>query len=135
MSDENPSIMSHVSVGTNDFEKATAFYDAVLDTIGAKRIMEHLGAVAYGKHFPEFWVQSPHDGCKAAVANGVHFGFMASSKAEVDLFYKIALTEGASDDGAAGPRSDYGPGYYGCFVYDLDGHKIEATFWDETAGQ
>lgn len=133
MADENPSIMSHVSVGTNQFEKATAFYDTVLATIGAKRIMEHPGAVAYGKFFPEFWVQQPHDGSAAAIANGVHFGFMARSKAEVDEFYKVALAAGATDDGAAGPRSDYGAGYYGCFVYDLDGHKIEAMYWDESA--
>ncbi|PCJ71144.1 MAG: glyoxalase [Rhodobiaceae bacterium] len=133
MTDENPSIMSHVSVGTNNFEKATTFYDTVLATIGAKRIMEHPGAVAYGKLFPEFWVQQPHDGGTAATANGVHFGFMARSKAEVDEFYKVALSAGASDDGAAGPRSDYGAGYYGCFVYDLDGHKIEAMYWDESA--
>lgn len=26
---ENPSIMSHVSLGTNDFQKAKAFYSAV----------------------------------------------------------------------------------------------------------
>ena len=133
MADENPSIMSHVSVGTNQFEKATVFYDTVLATIGAKRIMEHPGAVAYGKFFPEFWVQQPHDGGAAAIANGVHFGFMARSKAEVDEFYKVALAAGATDDGAAGPRSDYGAGYYGCFVYDLDGHKIEAMYWDESA--
>ena len=133
MADENPSIMSHVSVGTNQFEKATAFYDTVLATIGAKRIMEHPGAVAYGKFFPEFWVQQPHDGSAAAIANGVHFGFMARSKAEVDEFYQVALAAGATDDGAAGPRSDYGAGYYGCFVYDLDGHKIEAMYWDESA--
>ena len=133
MSDENPSIMSHVSVGTNNFDKAVAFYDTVLATIGAKRILEHPTAVAYGKLFPEFWVHPPHNGGKANTANGVHFGFMARSKAEVDEFYKVALAAGASDDGAAGPRSDYGPGYYGCFVYDLDGHKIEAMFWDENA--
>ena len=134
MADENPSILSHVSVGTNDFDKATAFYDRVLATIGCKRIMEHPGAVAYGKMFPEFWVQTPHDGKTAETANGVHFGFFATSKAQVDDFYKEALAAGASDDGAAGPRADYGPGYYGCFVYDLDGHKIEAMYWDESAG-
>ena len=134
MADENPSIMSHVSVGTNKFDEATAFYDAIMATIGAKRIMEHPGAVAYGKLFPEFWVQTPHDGKTAQTANGVHFSFFAASNAQVDEFYKAALAAGAKDDGAPGLRSDYGAGYYGCFLYDLDGHKIEAMHWDETAG-
>ena len=32
-------------------------------------------------------------------------------------------------DGASGPRPLYGEPYDGCFVYDPDGHKIEAAFW------
>ena len=38
---------------------------------------------------------------------------------------------GARDEGQPGPRPEYGEPYYGCFVRDLDGHKIEATYWDE----
>ncbi|MCY6493416.1 hypothetical protein [Leptolyngbya sp. GGD] len=60
--DNNPSILSHVSIGTNDFARAIAFYDAVLQTLGCKRLMEHSGAVAYGKQYPEFWVGPPFDG-------------------------------------------------------------------------
>ncbi|MGF7158808.1 catechol 2,3-dioxygenase-like lactoylglutathione lyase family enzyme [Rhodoligotrophos appendicifer] len=131
MVDPNPSIMSHVSVGTNDFKRAVRFYDDVLATIGAKRILEHDGAVAYGKLYPEFWVQRPLDGGTGSVGNGTHFGFFARSRAEVDAFYQAALDAGASGEGAPGPRPHYGDPYYGCFVRDLDGHKIEAAFWDE----
>ncbi len=63
---ENPSIMSHVSLGTNDFAKARTFYTAVLATIGASIVMEHGDAVAFGKKFPEFWVQAPFDGRQSA---------------------------------------------------------------------
>lgn len=129
---ENPSIMSHVSIGVADFDRATAFYDIVLATVGAQRIMEHPGAAAYGKQFPEFWVQTPIDGKPAETANGSHFGFFASSKAEVDAFFETAIEQGATPDGPPGPREEYGKPYYGCFVRDLDGHKIEASFWDES---
>lgn len=132
MSDEIPSIISHVSIGTNQFDKAVAFYDTVLETIGSKRIMEFPGAVAYGKQFPEFWVQTPFDGKEAGTANGVHFGFLAPSKEAVQAFYDAAVKLGAKDDGPPGPRPLYGEAYYGCFVHDLDGHKIEAMFWDES---
>lgn len=128
--DDSPSIMSHVSIGTNDFDRATAFYDAVLATVGAKRVMEHPGAAAYGKQFPEFWVQVPGDGAKAAPANGIHFSFFAPSQAAVEAFWNAAIAAGATPDGEPGPRPHYGEPYYGCFVRDLDGHKIEATFWD-----
>ncbi len=127
---ENPSIMSHVSLGTNDFAKAKAFYSAVLSTIGATIIMEHQDAVCFGKKYPEFWVQAPIDGKPAAIANGVHFGFQANSKQEVHEFYDTALEHGAADDGEPGPREEYGEPYYGCFLRDLDGHKIEAAYWD-----
>jgi catechol 2,3-dioxygenase-like lactoylglutathione lyase family enzyme len=127
---ENPSILSHISVGTNDFERAVAFYDKVLPTLGCKRIMEHPGAVAYGREYPEFWVQTPIDGRPASVGNGSHFGFFAPSKEAVLAFFEAALDAGAQGDGAPGPRPEYGDPYYGCFVRDLDGHKIEAAFWD-----
>ena len=124
MADENPSIISHVSVGTNDFDRAVGFYDKVLPALGCKRIMEHPGAVAYGKMFPEFWVQTPIDGNAASPGNGTHVGFFAISKDQVDAFFKTAVAAGASDDGAPGPRQEYGEPYYGCFVRDPDGHKI-----------
>ena len=131
MSDANPSILSHVSIGTNDFGRATAFYDAVLATIGCTRQLDFPGAVGYGKAFPEFWVQEPIDGTPATQGNGTHFGFIASSKEIVDAFSAAAIKAGGTDDGAPGPRQEYGDAYYGCFVRDPDGHKIEATFWDK----
>jgi catechol 2,3-dioxygenase-like lactoylglutathione lyase family enzyme len=132
---ENPSIMSHVSLGTNDFTRAKAFYTAVLATIGAGIVMEHPDAVAFGKQYPEFWVQAPIDGKPANTANGVHFGFWANSKDEVHAFHAAALRCGATEHGAPGPREEYGAPYYGCFARDLDGHKIEAAFWDEELAQ
>jgi len=129
---DSPSIMSHVSAGTNRFKDAAAFYDKVLATVGARRVLEIPGveAIAYGKQFPEFWVQTPIDGKPANTGNGTHFGFMAPSKEAVDAFYAAAIAAGATPDGAPGGRAHYGQAYYGCFVRDLDGHKIEAMFWD-----
>lgn len=129
--DENPSILSHISIGTNDFERAIAFYDQVLPPLGCQRVMEHPGAVAYGKKYPEFWVVIPFDDQPASVGNGTHIGFIAPSKAAVDTFYKAALAAGGIDAGAPGSRPDYGEPYYGCFVRDPDGHKVEAVYWNE----
>jgi catechol 2,3-dioxygenase-like lactoylglutathione lyase family enzyme len=129
MSDVHPSLMSHVSLGTNQYERAVAFYDAVMAALGAQRLMQHPGATAYGRQFPEFWVQTPIDGKPATVGNGTHIGFLATSRAQVDAFWAAALAAGAMPDGPPGPRPHYGEPYYGCFVRDLDGHKIEAMVW------
>jgi predicted lactoylglutathione lyase len=55
---------------------------------------------------------------------------MAGDKAQVHAFHEAALAAGAKDEGAPGPRPEYGEPYYGCFVRDPDGHKIEAAYWD-----
>ena len=132
MTQESPSIISHVSVGTNDFERSAAFYDAVLATIGARRVFEPEGvpAIAYGKAFPEFWIGMPIDHQQATAGNGAHFAFLAPSREAVQAFWDAALANGASPDGEPGERPHYGPAYYGCFVRDPDGNKIEAMFWD-----
>lgn len=127
----NPSLISHVSIGTNDFERATRFYDKALAALGGSRLMEHPGAVCYGRQFPEFWVQTPIDGKRAQVGNGTHFGFVADSKDQVKAFFEAAIAAGATDEGAPGSRPQYGEPYYGCFVRDPDGHKVEAAYWDE----
>lgn len=128
----NPSILSHVSLGTNRFAEAVAFYDRVLATLGIGKVMDisdEFPAVAYGRAYPEFWIQAPHNGEAAETANGVHIAFYAETREEVDAFYRAALAAGTQDDGAPGPRPHYGAEYYGCFVRDLDGHKIEAMAW------
>lgn len=127
----NPSIMAHVSIGTNRFEDAVVFYDRVLATLGAKRIVEIPGtAIAWGREFPEFWVQIPYNQQAAETANGVHFAFLADSKDMVSAFYQTGLASGATCDGPPGPRPLYSDAYYGCFLRDLEGHKIEAMYWD-----
>jgi len=121
-------MLHHVSVGVSDVTRAATFYDAVLRTLGYKRVVEYLPyAVAYGEDHPEFWIGMPHDQRPMSAGNGVHLGFSARSKDQVHKFHAAALAHGGSNNGEPGPRPDYGPDYYGAFVYDLDGNKIEAT--------
>ncbi len=123
-------MLHHVSVGVADVERSAKFYDAVLGALGYKRVMEYMPyALAYGETSPSFWVGLPHDQKSASVGNGAHVGFSARSKNAVDAFHRAALAHGGTDNGAPGPRADYGPDYYGAFVLDLDGNKIEATLF------
>ena len=121
-------MLHHVSVGVADVERAAKFYDAVLGALGYKRVMEFMPyARAYGETTPSFWIGLPHDQKSASSGNGAHVGFSARTKVAVDKFHATALAHGGSDNGAPGPRPDYGPDYYGAFVIDIDGNKIEAT--------
>jgi catechol 2,3-dioxygenase-like lactoylglutathione lyase family enzyme len=121
-------MLHHVSVGVTDFDRAAKFYDAVLATLGFKRVADFSPhAIGYGTDRPEFWIGQPHDQKPMSVGNGTHLGFIARSKAQVHKFHEVALREGGSNNGEPGPRPDYGPDYYGAFIFDLDGNKIEAT--------
>jgi catechol 2,3-dioxygenase-like lactoylglutathione lyase family enzyme len=121
-------MLHHVSVGTSDFVRATRFYDETLATLGYKRVMMFAPkAVAYGETHPVFWVQTPASG-EASSGNGSHIAFAAGSQQAVNRFHEVALRMGAKDNGPPGPRPNYTPDYYGAFVIDPDGNKIEAVF-------
>lgn len=122
-------MLHHVSIGVSDVGHAAQFYDAVLAALGYRRVMEFLPyAVAYGARGPEFWVQVPHDQQAPSAGNGAHIAFTAQNKKHVDAFHAAALGAGAKDEGAPGPRPDYTEHYYGAFVRDPYGNKIEAVF-------
>lgn len=121
-------MFSHVTVGTDDLQRAGAFYDAVLRTIGHARGFESETFISYGERgSPRFFVMKPFDGGDASVGNGWHAAFNANSRAEVDAFHASALAAGGSDEGAPGLRPHYHADYYAAYVRDPDGNKIQAV--------
>lgn len=121
-------MLHHVSVGVRDVASAAPFYDRVLGALGYRRVLEVMPyGIGYGDKVPAFWVQLPHDQSPASVGNGVHVAFIATSKAAIEDFHRVALAAGATDEGAPGPRPNYGPHYFGAFVRDPNGHKLEAV--------
>jgi catechol 2,3-dioxygenase-like lactoylglutathione lyase family enzyme len=119
-------MISHVSVGVRDVARAAAFYDAVLASLGFKRVYNKPTACAWGETFPTFWAQMPFDEKAPSPGNGVHVCFNASSKDAVDAFHAAGIKKGGVCDGAPGLRPQYTPSYYGAFLKDPDGNKIEA---------
>jgi catechol 2,3-dioxygenase-like lactoylglutathione lyase family enzyme len=128
-------MLHHVSVGVRDVADAAAFYDAVLGALGYKRTTQFLPyAIGYGEGTSEFWIQLPADQGSPSPGNGIHIGFSARSRDAVHHFHERALAHGGTENGAPGPRPDYGPDYYGAFVRDPYGNKLEATL-DPAAGK
>lgn len=122
-------MIHHVSLGTNDADRAARFYDPVLAVIGMTRQSMEQGSVGYGSPAHEylFALEQPSDGGRATVGNGVHIAFAASHRNVVDEFHRIALANGGTDAGAPGLRPKYDGNYYGAFVRDPDGNKIEVV--------
>ena len=120
-------MIGYTTVGTNDLQRAAAFYDALLAEFGAKRAMEMETFIAWATapNTPMVAIIKPYDKQPATVGNGVMVALAASSKAQVDAVYKKALALGGKDEGAPGPR---GPGFYAGYFRDLDGNKMNAFF-------
>ena len=122
--------LSHITLGTNDTARAGRFYDAVLAPLGFSRLPkppDKPPAYAKGGEMPVIYLYPPFDGRPATWGNGTHVAFLAATRAEVDAFHAAALASGGMDEGAPGPREDYGPGYYAAYVRDPDGNKLQAV--------
>jgi catechol 2,3-dioxygenase-like lactoylglutathione lyase family enzyme len=120
-------MIGYVTLGTNDLPRAARFYDALLGLLGAKRLMDFGGFIAWGTgpKSPMLALTKPYDKNAATIGNGVMVALYVDSKAKVDEVYKKALELGASDEGPAGPRGD---GFYAGYFRDPDGNKLNVFF-------
>lgn len=120
------SVFTHVTVGTNDLEKARSFYDNVLGKLGQKRIADLAdnGSI-WGENAPSFFVLKPANGAPASVGNGVTVSFEAPTRAAIDAFHAAALAAGGTCEGLPGPRG-WAPNAYAAYARDLDGNKLAA---------
>jgi len=119
-------MISYTTVGTNDLQKAVAFYDALFGEIGVGQLWSDDNFVGYGASMeqPMFAVCKPHDGQVATAGNGTMIALACADKEAVHKIYDKALALGAADEGAAGPRGD--TGFYCGYFRDLDGNKMNA---------
>ncbi|MEJ0043154.1 MAG: VOC family protein [Rhizomicrobium sp.] len=120
-------MLSHLSLGVADLDRATAFYDAVLAPLGFVCVWRNPRGSGFGVVGGEDRLALFARGAEArAPGAGFHLCFAAPSRAAVDAFYAAALAAGGTDAGAPGLRPQYGADYYAAFVVDPDGHRLEA---------
>ena len=122
-------MFSHVFTGVSDFERAFAFYSAVLGELGLElRFHDPLkpwaGWHSAGGQRPLFLLGRPHDGRAHRPGNGQMVGFAATTRQAVDAAYRAALAAGGTGEGAPGLRPDYHADYYGAYFRDTEGNKV-----------
>ena len=117
-------MIGFVMVGTNNLDKATKFYDTLLDVIELERVVTNEKYIGYASKKKsdeiEFYVTNPVNKEKATFGNGTQISFLINSKDSVNSFYNVGIKLGGKDEGAPGIRS----GDYYCYFRDLDGNKI-----------
>lgn len=119
-------MIGYVTVGTNDLQRAAAFYDAIAAEMGTARMMEFESFIAWGTPggAPGIAATRPFDGNAASVGNGVMVALEARDHGQVDRLHAIALAHGGSCEGPPGPRGD--SGFYAAYFRDPDGNKLNA---------
>jgi catechol 2,3-dioxygenase-like lactoylglutathione lyase family enzyme len=120
-------VIDHVSIAVRDLDRAAAFYEAVLATLGYAKLEIRPATVAFGKRYSEFWLNHRPAMQLVAADNGAHVALRAASREMVDAFHAAALAGGGGSDGAPGLRPQHGTGYYAAFIRDPDGNRVEAV--------
>ena len=118
--------LSHISFSVSDFQKSLSFYDAVMKELGHERMYTSATGAGWGRTVGhEFFEIKKRVDQVSTPSEGFHLAFHANKKEEVHNFYEQALRHGGRDNGAPGPRPDYGIDYYAAFVIDPDGYELE----------
>lgn len=120
-------MIDHVSVAVADLARSAAFYEAVLGALGMTRLVTRERTIGFGKNYPEFWINLREDLSPVPQSTGVHICLRTRDENSVRAFHAAALAQGGADAGAPGPRQAAMTTYYGAFVFDPDGNKIEAV--------
>src|SRR5690348_7953072 len=122
-------MFDHVTIRASDRGATERFYDTVLEPLGiSKSHADADGAMWQGLGM--YAVDGTHPATR-----GLHIGFVAPSREHVDRFWEAGTRAGYRDDGAPGPRPEYGDDYYGGFLLDPDGNSAEAVHHETAAGR
>jgi len=121
-------MIGYVTLGTNDFPRAVAFYDALFGSLGIGRFMEeenYFVAWAAAPDQPSLAISIPFNKEAATVGNGTMVALVMDTPENVEAFYNTALELGGSDEGKPGFRpEEANSGFYGSYFRDLDGNKL-----------
>jgi catechol 2,3-dioxygenase-like lactoylglutathione lyase family enzyme len=114
-------VIDHIGFEVSDLARSCEFYDAVFFVLGVRRLHDGEHLAGWGDQEPQFWLTA-----RATPSAGYgHTAFRAAGKAAVDAAHAAGMGAGGTDDGAPGPRPQYGPRYYAGYLRDPDGLRVE----------
>jgi catechol 2,3-dioxygenase-like lactoylglutathione lyase family enzyme len=120
-------MIDHVSLSVRNLSAAAGFYERLLAPLGYTKLVERPATVGFGKKYPEVWLNQRADMNPAPANPGAHIALRAASEEAVRAFHAAALAAGGACDGAPGPRQAAMTTYFGAFIRDPDGNKLEAV--------
>lgn len=120
-------MIDHVSIGVRDLAASAAFYEVVLSPLGLTLLVSRPHTIGFGKTYPEFWLNARPEMPAVAEDTGVHVCLRVRRQDAVAAFHAAACAHGGRCDGPPGMRQAAMTEYFGAFVRDPDGNRIEAV--------
>jgi catechol 2,3-dioxygenase-like lactoylglutathione lyase family enzyme len=118
-------MFSHVMLGTNDLEKAKAFYDVLLGTLDVAPAKVDGHRIFYFTKTGVFSVSKPINGQPATPANGGTIGFSCASPEQADAWHVAGVAHGGTPcEDPPGVREGPAGKFYIAYLRDLDGNKL-----------
>jgi catechol 2,3-dioxygenase-like lactoylglutathione lyase family enzyme len=129
-------MIDHVSIAVRDLAKSAAFYEATLGALGLTKLVDRSPAtIGFGRRYPEFWLNAREELSPQPETTGAHICLRAPNEDSVREFHAAALARGGRSAGDPGPRQAAFTTYFGAFIFDHDGNKIEAVFFPKALGE
>jgi catechol 2,3-dioxygenase-like lactoylglutathione lyase family enzyme len=119
-------MIDHVSISVRDLALSAVFYERLLAPLGYARLVDRPASVGFGKTYPEFWLNARSTMAPVAPGTGAHIALRAPGEDAVRAFHAAALANGGTCEGPPGARPAAMTTYFGAFILDPDGNKIEA---------
>ena len=117
--------VDHLWIRVRDAQASKRFYETIAPVVGFEVRVRPPDRVQFLAEHGTFSV------VEGEPTKNVHFAFPAADRLTVDVFHRVAVAAGYSDNGAPGERPEYHDGYYAAYVLDPDGHNVEAVFHDQ----
>src|SRR3954469_15414689 len=110
-------MFDHVTIRVRDRDASEAFYATVLLPLGLESTYRTNDFTLFG----EFIITQESE--EHPVTRGLHVGFAAPTREQVDAFWQAGIDAAYTSDGEPGPRPQYSDDYYGGFLLDPDGNS------------
>ena len=120
-------MIDHISIAVRDLQRSAAFYAEILAPLDLTRLVDRPQTVGFGKRYPELWLNARPEMSPIAADTGAHIALRAPNPEAVTTFHAAALAAGGTCDGLPGPRQAAMTTYFGAFIRDPDGNRIEAV--------
>jgi catechol 2,3-dioxygenase-like lactoylglutathione lyase family enzyme len=118
-------MFTHIMIGSNNLEKARAFYDATFTALGGKAgEVDARGRLIYVHDGGRLMITTPINGKPATAANGGTIGIAAASPDHVCAWHDAGTAHGGTS--IETPPSERPTGAFVAYLRDPDGNKLTA---------